>query len=154
MGKNRLFRLFSGRAVYLGFISPPVCLRRKISLPLCLNINEKNYSPTFIITPPFQLLKMDWAYINDLFMSVMTLLTYIIDQFYSIQYRQGFLKFVSLLKKMGNALRARNWMDPGDIRKKEILESRNRYIDEQFRMDDDFSDLDEVDAPVKNAKGE
>nr|XP_022306873.1 uncharacterized protein LOC111113157 isoform X3 [Crassostrea virginica] len=95
---------------------------------------------------------MDWAYINDLFMSVMTLLTYIIDQFYSIQYRQGFLKFVSLLKKMGNALRARNWMDPGDIRKKEILESRNRYIDEQFRMDDDFSDLDEVDAPVKNAK--
>lgn len=97
---------------------------------------------------------MDWAYINDLFMSVMTLLTYIIDQFYSIQYRQGFLKFVSLLKKMGNALRARNWMDPGDIRKKEILESRNRYIDEQFRMDDDFSDLDEVDAPVKNAKGE
>lgn len=84
----------------------------------------------------------------------MTLLTYIIDQFYSIQYRQGFLKFVSLLKKMGNALRPRNWMDPGDIRKKEILESRNRYIDEQFRMDDDFSDLDEVDAPVKNAKGE
>lgn len=44
-----------------------------------------------------------------------------------------------------------SWKDPGDIRKKEILESRNRYIDEQFKLDDD-DDLDEVDSGVKGTK--
>eukprot|EP00105_Crassostrea_gigas_P043531 XP_019927679.1 PREDICTED: uncharacterized protein LOC105340042 isoform X6 [Crassostrea gigas] len=52
---------------------------------------------------------------------------------------------------MGNSIAGPSWKDPGDIRKKEILESRNRYIDEQFKLDDD-DDLDEVDSAVKGTK--
>lgn len=96
--------------------------------------------------------KMDWFRINDFFMSIVTLLTYILDQFYSIEYRKGFQRFFSVLRKMGNSVAGPSWKDPGDIRKKEILESRNRYIDEQFKLDDD-DDLDEVDSAVKGTKG-
>lgn len=96
--------------------------------------------------------KMDWFRINDFFMSIVTLLTYILDQFYSIEYRKGFQRFFSVLRKMGNSIAGPSWKDPGDIRKKEILESRNRYIDEQFKLDDD-DDLDEVDSAVKGTKG-
>eukprot|EP00105_Crassostrea_gigas_P043530 XP_019927678.1 PREDICTED: uncharacterized protein LOC105340042 isoform X5 [Crassostrea gigas] len=95
---------------------------------------------------------MDWFRINDFFMSIVTLLTYILDQFYSIEYRKGFQRFFSVLRKMGNSIAGPSWKDPGDIRKKEILESRNRYIDEQFKLDDD-DDLDEVDSAVKGTKG-
>ncbi|XP_034310153.2 uncharacterized protein [Magallana gigas] len=94
---------------------------------------------------------MDWFRINDFFMSIVTLLTYILDQFYSIEYRKGFQRFFSVLRKMGNSVAGPSWKDPGDIRKKEILESRNRYIDEQFKLDDD-DDLDEVDSAVKGTK--
>eukprot|EP00105_Crassostrea_gigas_P043528 XP_019927676.1 PREDICTED: uncharacterized protein LOC105340042 isoform X3 [Crassostrea gigas] len=94
---------------------------------------------------------MDWFRINDFFMSIVTLLTYILDQFYSIEYRKGFQRFFSVLRKMGNSIAGPSWKDPGDIRKKEILESRNRYIDEQFKLDDD-DDLDEVDSAVKGTK--
>lgn len=96
--------------------------------------------------------KMDWFRINDFFMSIVTLLTYILDQFYSIEYRKGFQRFFSVLRKMGNSVAGPSWKDPGDIRKKEILESRNRYIDEQFKLDDD-DDLDEVDSAVTGTKG-
>lgn len=96
--------------------------------------------------------KMDWFRINDFFMSIVTLLTYILDQFYSIEYRKGFQRFFSVLRKMGNSIAGPSWKDPGDIRKKEILDSRNRYIDEQFKLDDD-DDLDEVDSAVKGTKG-
>lgn len=85
-------------------------------------------------------------------MSIVTLLTYIFDQFYSIEYRKGFQRFFLVLKKMGNSIGGQSWKDPGDIRKKEILESRNRYIDEQFKLDDD-EELDEVDSVVKGPKG-
>lgn len=95
---------------------------------------------------------MDWFRINDFFMSIVTLLTYILDQFYSIEYRKGFQRFFSVLKKMGNSISGPSWKDSGDIRKKEILESRNRYIDEQFKLDDD-EELDEVDSVVKGPKG-
>lgn len=112
-------------------------------------------------TPPYHVfsspkkknpVKMDWFRINDFFMSFVTLLTYILDQFYSIEYRKGFQRFFSVLRKMGNSVAGPSWKDPGDIRKKEILESRNRYIDEQFKLDDD-DDLDEVDSAVKGTKG-
>ncbi|XP_061186008.1 uncharacterized protein LOC133194074 isoform X5 [Saccostrea echinata] len=94
---------------------------------------------------------MDWFRINDFFMSIITLLTYIVDQFYSIEYRRGLQKLVSVLKKMGSILGVQTWSDPGDIRKKEILESRNRYIEEQFKRDDD-EETDEVDSGATNAR--
>ncbi|XP_062596014.1 uncharacterized protein LOC134257419 isoform X2 [Saccostrea cucullata] len=94
---------------------------------------------------------MDWFRINDFFMSIITLLTYIVDQIYSIEYRRGFRKLCSVLKTMGNTLGVQTWSDPGDRRKKEVLESRNRYIEEQFKLDDD-EELDEVDSGAINAK--
>lgn len=108
--------------------------------------------PRLFITKKKTPVKMDWFRINDFFMSIVTLLTYILDQFYSIEYRKGFQRFFSVLRKMGNSVAGPSWKDPGDIRKKEILESRNRYIDEQFKLDDD-DDLDEVDSAVKGTKG-
>ncbi|XP_048754204.1 uncharacterized protein LOC125665551 isoform X4 [Ostrea edulis] len=91
---------------------------------------------------------MDWFRVNDVFMSIFTLITYIMDQIYSIEYRKGFQKLWSLLKRMGSALGVQTWKDPGDIRNNAVLASRNRYIDEQFELDE--QEQDELDGVVRN----
>lgn len=122
---------------------------------LILELKSSNHEISTLLPHVFSSqkkpLKMDWFRINDFFMSIVTLLTYILDQFYSIEYRKGFQRFFSVLKKMGNSISGPSWKDSGDIRKKEILESRNRYIDEQFKLDDD-EELDEVDSAVKGPR--
>lgn len=92
--------------------------------------------------------RMDWFRVNDVFMSIFTLITYIMDQIYSIEYRKGFQKLWSLLKRMGSALGVQTWKDPGDIRNNAVLASRNRYIDEQFELDE--QEQDELDGVVRN----
>jgi hypothetical protein len=87
-------------------------------------------------------------------MSILTTITYIIDQFYSIEYRKLFLKLWSLLRRMGSALGGQTWKDPGDIRNNVVLASRNRYIDEQFQLDENGDDQDEVDSPGLRNRGE
>lgn len=41
------------------------------------------------------------------------------------------------LQKMGNVFGSQVETDSGDIRNKEILEARKRYLDEQFKLDDE-----------------
>lgn len=41
------------------------------------------------------------------------------------------------LQKMGNVFGSQVETDSGDIRNKDILEARKRYLDEQFKLDDE-----------------